>query len=400
MSRFTQFFGATPIGAAMLHPDIAPTITLADGSVWLRAGVFASPASYPEAALLPHLKAISVSQIAYTFGNTGSSAASDGAGTIIMIAGASAANINRSTDGGVTWASVTVSASLGGLNAHHVYYLNGKFWAIANDGTAVYVAESTTGATGTWTQRTVITGLATITASTALLDWTGTNFVVAIQSTSASNSIYTSPTGVTWTGRTTPFAFNGFIGLAASATGGTVVATRTSSYCVSTDHGATWGAGLVLPASAGFKGVFSVGNRFFVGLTNGIASTTTPGTESSWARVGMPADRLVPTTYAAANAPLGFLSADRSAFYTAIGGVAGMLRFNASGQVEWRATDRNNFSSSSAALVAEPGRVVFLNSSTASSRASADFDNTNAIAAGYESGASATVPQATYVRVA
>ena len=403
MSAFSQFSGGLPVGASIMMPDLAPIVTLTDSSVWLRSGVFVSPASYPRAAALPHLKAISASRINYTFGAASSLIASDGAGVILATNGGVTTNLERSTDGGVTWATVNVAGTLGGFNPRNVYRFNGKFWAVANDGAAIYVCESVTGATGTWTQRTVTTGQGNLTPSTAMLDWTGTNLVLAVQSLSATISVFTSPTGVTWTSRTLPFALNSVISLAASATGGIVVAQSASSYCVSTDHGATWGAARTAPTTGVYRGVFCVGNRFYSTAAGGVAHTTTPDTDTSWVRVPSPVARHAAATSTNLGVPFGFLSADRSYFYshsTSSSGASGLLRFDANGNVEFRTTDRDNFSNTNAAVLVESGRTLFLNGTTNSSRAACDFDTVNALSGGYEVFGASSIPQASYTRVA
>lgn len=45
-----------PIGASMLFPDSGTSIQMADGSVWLRSGVYKPANQYPVAAKLPHLQ--------------------------------------------------------------------------------------------------------------------------------------------------------------------------------------------------------------------------------------------------------------------------------------------------------------------------------------------------------
>lgn len=402
MSAYSQFTGGLPVGASIMMPDLAPIVTLTDSSVWLRSGVFVSPASYPRAAALPHLKAISASRINYTFSAACSTVAGDGAGVILACVGGGNTDLIRSTDGGVTWAGVTLSTVLG-MNPVSVYRFNGKFWAVANDTANIYVAESVTGAAGTWTLRTVITGQVNLTASTAILEWTGTNFVLAVQSLSASISLFTSPTGVTWTARTLPSSLNGIISLAASATGGTVVVQRTTNYWVSTDHGVTWGAQRTAPATAIYKGMFCVGGRFYMPASGGLAHTTTPDTDTSWVRVPSPVARQAAATSTTLGVPFGFLAADRSYFYshsTSASGASGLLRFDANGNVEFRTTDRDNFSTTNAAVLVESGRTLFLNSTTNSSRAACDFDTVNALSGGYEVFGASSISQASYTRVA
>ena len=402
MSTLSQFLGGIPVGATMRHPDLAPLLTLADSSEWLRAGAFASASSYPRAAALAHLRGISVNRINATFGASSVAAASNGSGTILANP-ASATNIDRSTDGGVTWSSVAISASLGGNNTHAVFYLNGKFWAIANTTTTIYVAESTTGAAGTWTQRAVATSTTGLTASTAIMDWTGTNYVIAVQSSSAT-SIWTSPDGITWTVRAVTLSST--IGMAASATGGTVTAQRGDFYHVSTDHGVTWTAVLNAPGTINsrYRAVFSVGNRFFTNGSNSasIVSTTTPADSASWTKVDIPVARLNAAASNIVGTEYGHLSADRSAFYCHAGSAApGLLRFSDDASVDFIPTDRNAVSTTTAALVVDSSRVVFLNGTTNCSRADCGFANPNAVSIGFDSALNgATVPDTVYVRIA
>jgi hypothetical protein len=282
-----------PIGAMMVGPDGEPLITLGDRSVWLRQGSFALASAYPQAAKLEHLRAINLSAAAFGLARAVTSAASNGAGIILGASTGAHATLCRSTDNGVTWGLLEPT----GATWHRVYFLGGKFWLINNNDTAITVSESTTGAAGTWTNRTVtVNGAATLVAASADLEWTGTNFVVSVETNTSTLAIHTSPTGATWTSRNAGALNRGR--LAAALSSGVVVAPIDgTSYRVSSDHGVTWSNPLNPPFLLGSvipPVVFTVGNRFYAfgvetsGNMAGIWTTESPAAPASWTQLPLP----------------------------------------------------------------------------------------------------------------
>jgi hypothetical protein len=278
MGNLSRFRAVLPIGAAMDHIDSFDILQMGDNSEWLRAGAFVSAASYPVAASLKHLKAISFNRVTpAATGPVPSRVATNETGTFVVCGThGQGTNVQVSTDNGNTWAL----ANTGIPQNEFVYYLNGKFWVVGNSASDLQVSSSTTGAPGTWSAVTVDNTL-TYTTGTVRMLWTGTLFVVSA-SAASSNAIWTSPTGAVWTARTFGTA-NTTPRLA--SVGATVVRGRGGSgfYNVSTDNGVTWGTDLVHPAPNSLDQVFALGSTFFWFDNGGnLLTTTTPAVTTSW----------------------------------------------------------------------------------------------------------------------
>lgn len=411
MSTLSQFTGSGfAIGSCMVGPDGDATLRLYSGSMWLRQGSFASAASYPYAATIENLKAIQLGSVLNpTVGTAIGDATADAAGNMIFGSfDGSSGNLTRSADNGATWAGQTPGVT-GGISLCRLRHLNGKFFILANNTFDVYASYSTTGAPGSWTtQQAGTVGGGSLTATTADMDWTGTNYVIAVASASASTgTIYTSPDGVTYTQRAFPATPVGPVKIAASQTGGTVVvgyASTGDKYRVSTDHGVTFGAELVLPVTA-FTSLWTVGNRFYVAGTfgSGIAvySTTTPAVATSWARVALPFAAVLSSTQM--GSAYIYRNVARDAAYLCTGVRAYLLRFDANGNCACRRTNRTSThgSNTSGPCIVENGYTLtftnLLNSQIG--RVAADFTNFNAVSLGDDIETGPTVPRNTYVRI-
>lgn len=385
MGFLSKYRGTIPIGLSMKMPDAENLLTMSDSSKWLRAGVFAAAASYPIAATIEHLKAISFSAPTTAPAINADIYASDDAGVIIgSITTATSADITRSTDGGLTWAAVTPGAT-GGINPHYVYRLNGKFWLIANDANNIYVAESVTGAAGTWTQRAVITASTNMTASTSRMDWSGTNFIVVTQtSTGPTNGIFTSPTGVVWTVRSAGLNNSGPSFCAAAATTGRVVASSSSgNYYYSSDHGVTWSAAIATPGSAAGAGcVWTVGDQFyFFNTTPGMYVATTPSAAANWTKAVLPTYQLsrlatghFTTLYITRNAA-------RTYAHTGVAYSGLLVRFDNAANIAIRRSNKNSFTGASGACSVVMGTTYsYAAANSVGAYAAANWDTFNAVA--------------------
>lgn len=390
----------------MLAGDGEALQTLSDGSVWLRQGAFAAAASYPRAAALEHMKAISLSAASYAFtGGQVLMAASNGTGTIVTCANNQNGNISRSTDNGATWADVAVAGLA--ANIQGVWFLNGKFWLVSASANDLTIAESTTGATGTWTARYVSTaGVGTFTQGTISLEWTGTNYVIALGTTTAGLVVHTSPTGVTWTPRT----FGAGTGtsimyLAATSSSGTIVASigaGATNYRVSTDHGVTWGSLVAYPSGSTGSYVFSVGSRFYCVLSDGSLWTATdPSATANWTQLPRPqlGQGLSPNQLGALYP---YRTVARDAVYLLTAATGFVIRLDAAGSYTVRRTNRNTVLNATLGvfLVENGNTVTFLGTgSTAFARAACGWDTFNAVSMGSISSVAST-PQNLYVRIA
>ena len=222
---------AAPIGSTALYAEAGALCTLADGSVWLRTGTLASKSLYQAAGALPHMRA-------HIFTSAGSlttvnGIATNGAGVYVCPTYPSSANINVSTNYGQTW--TTVSHGMGSISVHAVMYAAGKFWAVANDSTSIYLSYSTNGTS--WTNLTVASPTSP-TANTAVIAYTGSLFVIAVVSSSTASSIYTSSVGTgSWSAQTAPGVFTSPIGIGANSVG--VVITSNGSTTITTSTNGT-----------------------------------------------------------------------------------------------------------------------------------------------------------------
>ena len=248
MSSASQFFpGTIPVGGYLAMADSGSLLQLI-GSTWLKSGFFQPVAGYSLAATLEHLKGHVFSVSTHTFAGGTKSVAMSGS-VAIMTDTTLGSNVYRSTDGGQTWSTVAVGS---GRIWSRVKFLNGKFWAMSSDTASLVAAESTTGATGTWTTRTVANPGVGLTADTGDICWTGTNLVASVASNTGSAGVHYSTDGVSWT-----LAVGGggsFFGHLCSVPGtGKVLQAGAGagfSNRYSSDHGVTWTSYYSLSPSA------------------------------------------------------------------------------------------------------------------------------------------------------
>lgn len=144
--------GAAPVGSLIANKNVGTSFTDAS-AVWLRTGVIAASATYPLAPTT------TINDGATWLTKTGVSLASprlasNGSGTVIAVSlGSAGTGYAISTDYGSTWAAATFPASISGVPVWC-----GTFFLIVNRNGGVAATTfytSATGATGSWTSRTV-----------------------------------------------------------------------------------------------------------------------------------------------------------------------------------------------------------------------------------------------------
>ena len=297
MSNLSQFAGGTLVGSQVIMADLGPTITLADSSTWMRAGILTTAASAPQLAALPQYKVVSGVASTLTASVTYNPSfaikmASDGAGTVVSLANQN--GIIRSTDYGATWSALIVG---GGLTANYTFidiiYANGKFLTVFQNGTGsgyqFGFCYSTTGAASTWTTYYITNpidwsgnswGVGSYYGAT--LKWTGTYFVAALvyrTIDSGINGIFLANLGTTGTalaGMYRPAAtlnatqsdsnFDASAStcyLSSNGAGGLIISSPYTRWAYSANHGTTW------TFYYGYGGpVYLVGTKVFATVNN------------------------------------------------------------------------------------------------------------------------------------
>ena len=220
-----------PIGSDQFKQDSGTDITDANG-YWLRSGLYATAASYPEAAALEHCKVTGL-----TATNSESilhlQSADNGAGVVVVTAsGLTAGNVLVSTDDGATWTSIATGIT---GSATGVVRNGTRFIIASNDASNFYTRWSTDGVT--WNAGGTL-ALSGVTTTTVRLAYNGT--VVYGQgngSVVANQSAFTTTDGVTLTGRTAPDT-DGLQDLKAG--GGTFVLMIASTDFYTSTDGISW----------------------------------------------------------------------------------------------------------------------------------------------------------------
>ena len=298
MTYASQFAGGAPIGSQVLMSDLGPTVTLADNSTWMRAGVLTTYASAPQLAALPQYKVISgitstiTAQSPYN-ASMNNKMASNGAGIIIAL---NSNAILKSTDSGATWIRQDNSSGTGlysTVSYNDIVYANGKFVMIGQYSNIYVISWSTNAAA--WTSFTLNaptdwTGNAygaTSYNNACGIVWTGTYFVAATlwrEGYSSTNAFFTTNLGSTATSAAahvrpsaTTSAASGdssfdfyatVLQLSSNGAGGLVLSTTTNSgistgkFAYSANHGTNWTL-YIGPPGYMLSGTILVGTKVF-----------------------------------------------------------------------------------------------------------------------------------------
>ena len=191
-------------------------------------------------------------------------AASNGAGTVVLVGEADGAGTGRytldfSTDGGVTLAAAagaTAQVSLFGVT-----YGAGLFVAVGAGGR---IETSANGAT--WTQRT-----SPDSNELRCVGWNGSVFVVG----GGNGALHTSPDGIAWTART--LGYSNQVNAVAYGNGRWLAADSNNRVLESLDQGVTWS--LIFTNSNTFNDVAFAGGYFWACEGNGVVKRSIYGRE-------------------------------------------------------------------------------------------------------------------------
>ena len=266
MSNLSQFGGGGgPVGSQAIMYDVGPSVTMADGSTWLRAGTLTTAASAPQLAALAQYKVVepiaTLSVVPPGNEDFSYKMASNGANIIMSLT--SGYNVSRSADGGASW--TTITSGIGTTYRYsNIVYANGRFVMVGtnqNQGNYYIVTSidglSWTGFTksppGTMTQ-TYAGG------NGAVVVWTGSYFGIGMPWYDSNNTIFgvsycyttngTAQTGMYNGGavfNTSGFDSNGpsyySLYMSSNGAGGIIMSTQSSgsyAWLYSTNHGGSW----------------------------------------------------------------------------------------------------------------------------------------------------------------
>lgn len=227
-----------PIGSSMLFPDVGlEPLTLGDSSTWLKSGVITLANDYPDAVNCTHLKAHFFNKVSGLSAALACSIATNGSGT--FVGGGSLGAVVYSSNNGQTWTSVNTGQ--GSISVSKIYYINGRFIALANSTTTLYVSTSVTG-TGSWTTSTVSNAETVLVANSGSISWDGTRYIVTTGISSGAHGVWTA-TNITgpWTARPTGAGVASYYQLVSSNSGETILLPSTTSTLFhSTTDTITW----------------------------------------------------------------------------------------------------------------------------------------------------------------
>lgn len=156
MTYASQFGGGGPVGTQVFMPDIGTAVTMADNSVWLRAGTLTTTVSAPQLAAIKNYQVLgTIATTPIPAGVSVSALASNGSGVLVAGNLDYTSIIHQSADNGVTWTAVSLIALLGPYGqVAGVAYGGGRFVAVvdrrdASNNDTFYLIYSTNGTT--WT---------------------------------------------------------------------------------------------------------------------------------------------------------------------------------------------------------------------------------------------------------
>lgn len=263
-----------PIGASMVFPDSGTSIQLADGSVWLRSGVYRPASQYPIAAKLPHLQVLGgVTGGTPSNSQTIATAATDGNLTIVL-GPSSLSTLTVSTDGGMSFTTVNHGLTPGTCSdVAWVPWLS-MFVAVSSSTTGIYVATSSNGTA--WSQVATI-GVANAYAFTALIGFSVNLLCIAVGTTSTSSGyIATSSNGTSWTVQAAPSISSGGVTRPVFGAGTWLIgSTSNASQFLTSSNGISWVLRSGPVAASTYSSLIYCCGQFF--LYNSVAYTSLDG---------------------------------------------------------------------------------------------------------------------------
>ncbi len=280
-----------PIGSMEVFPDCGPTVSLANREIWLRTGVVAASATYPQLAKLEHARAHLFNT---TVGNSEYGAVRivcSPSGTYVATFGSSADVINTSTTGGATWTRPTLPLTSHNLKfgSESVVYANGMFVLVGQSydpgSTVAQIFTSTNGVN--WTSRYYNNAISDGANGLAAVCWTGTFFLACCQTTSSTSTVITSTDGVTWTPRSIA-GINVAIGGTPASVSGTngvgIVSSLGGNAAIVSNLGATTSMVATMPTAAS-KYFTAAGSNFILTAGNTSSMWITDSPSGTWTRV-------------------------------------------------------------------------------------------------------------------
>lgn len=263
---------SVPIGGVKFQQDIGVTL-IEPQATYLRTGTVTATATYPQAALNDYSKAFGVTaNSSFIF----SDFATDGNLTIVGVAGQGIA----STDGGLTWNSITLPTGASG-----VCWTGSRFIAAGHGGsTSINLSYSTNGTS--WTAGGTQTVSGAVFTGTVAIRHDGTNGVVACAN-GQSTWVFTTTDGSSLT----PVVMGGAIAasprIAVMPSLGAnrwliTTSGNTSVYRSTAANGSAWSGLQTGPDSA--VAICATSNKFIVGRANKLYYSST-GLSGSWTTV-------------------------------------------------------------------------------------------------------------------
>lgn len=279
MRASQKFGGGNPIGAMAPFQNAGTGFTTPTNEEWLRTGLAKAAGSYPVAATHPALQIFGSATAPTGLPSaTITDLANDGAGNFVA-ATADTTNVYKSTDGGLTWA--TLAHNLGFACVSVAYDATNGHWLFAgNDATNIKVSSTTS--LGTAATLRYTGSPTTPVANTAWVRSSGGQSIAICNAAGGNTSAY-STNATAWTAVAT--TTNTAIKMLAKAGSRWLYSLQSSTTCYYSDTGGTAWTSQTLPAAAS-AGVG--GDGLFVIFTASVGYSSATALTGSWTAFALP----------------------------------------------------------------------------------------------------------------